>query len=421
MRILFLTHYFPPEVNAPATRTFEHCREWVEAGHEVHVVTCVPSHPAGVAFGGYRSRWYQYESIAGIHTHRVWTHLAANRGVIRRTLNYLSFVPTALFRSLRLPPPDVVVGTSPQFFCAVAAWMVARLRATPWIFELRDLWPASIAALGVVRSSPALRLLERLELMLYRDAAAVVCVTRTFAEHLAARGIDRRKLHYVPNGIFPEAWRTNDREQARARLGIADSDVLVSYVGTVGMAHGLDTILDAAERLRAEAPAVRFLVAGDGAELATLRQSAARRRLDRVTFTGLLAHERIAGLLAASDVMLVTLKDAPVFRTVLPSKMFEAMAARRPIVLAVDGEARDTLERAGAGVFVPPGDAAALAAAIARLATQPATGAAMGASGAAFVEREFSRRAWAARYLALVGDVATRALTTTAHTRNALP
>jgi glycosyltransferase involved in cell wall biosynthesis len=409
VRILFLTHYFPPEVNAPATRTLEHCRQWVEAGHEVHVITCIPSHPAGKPFAGYRARWYQYENVDGIHTHRVWTYLAANRGVVRRSLNYLSFVPTAVHRAWRLGRFDVVLGTSPQFFCAVAAWASARLRGTPWIFELRDLWPESIAAVGAMRRSAALRVMERLELRLYEDAAAVACVSRAFMRNLASRGIDEAKLEYVPNGILPEFWSSGAREQARIDLGLSADEILVSYVGTVGMAHGLGSVIDAASALRRRVPRVRFLIAGAGAQLHDVQRTAAERGLDNVTFTGLVGRDRVPSLLAASDVMLVTLTAADVFKTVLPSKMFEAMAAERPVVLAVDGEARELLERSGGGVACPPGDAAALADAIVRLADAPRLRASMGAAGRAFVEREFNRRAWATQYLALLNEISSPA------------
>jgi glycosyltransferase involved in cell wall biosynthesis len=405
VRILFLTHYFPPEVNAPATRTYEHCREWVRAGHEVHVVTCIPSHPLGKAFDGYRERWYHHEVIDGIHTHRVWTYLAANRGVLRRTLNYLSFVPAALFRAWRLGRFHVVIGTSPQFFCAVAACAAARLRQSPWIFELRDLWPESIAAVGVMRRSLALRLVERLELRLYRDAAAVACVSRAFMRNLASRGIDGGKLHYVPNGILAEFWSSASREHSRHDLGLSDEHVLVSYVGTVGLAHGVESIIESAADLQRRAPCVRFLIAGDGAQLDAIRALTAARGVDNVMFTGLVARDRVPSLLAASDIMLVTLTESDVFKTVLPSKMFEAMAAGRPIVLAVDGEAREVLERAGAGVSVPPGDAGALADAIVTMSRTPSSRASMGAAGRAFVEREFNRRAWATRYLDLLTAV----------------
>jgi glycosyltransferase involved in cell wall biosynthesis len=409
MRILFLTHYFSPEVNAPATRTHEHCREWVAAGHEVHVVTGIPSHPAGRPFPAYRRGWHQHEVLDGIHVHRVWTYLAANRGTVRRSINYLSFAISGAWRAWRLGRADVVVGTSPQFFCAVAAWIVARLRDVPWVFELRDLWPASLPAVGAVQDrSLAIRVLERLELRLYRDASAVACLTRGFMRSLVDRGTDEAKLYFVPNGILPEFWSSGDRAVGRRELGVAAHDVLVSYVGTTGMAHGLATVLDVLPRLRERRPDVRVLIVGDGAELERLRAIAAARHLTNVQFTGLVPRSSIPSLLAASDIMLVTLRPSEVFKTVLPSKMFEAMAAARPIVLGVDGDARDLLLEAGAGIAVPPGDAAALVDAVCRLAGDPELRAAMGASGMTYVCREYSRRVWAARYLALLEAVSER-------------
>jgi glycosyltransferase involved in cell wall biosynthesis len=284
---------------------------------------------------------------------------------------------------------------------------VARLRRTPWVFDLRDLWPASIAAVGVMngRSAP-MRWLERLELALYREAAAVACVTRSFVAELAARGIDVRKLHFLPNGVIPEFWAAGTRDETRRELNLSPDAVLVSYIGTTGMAHGLRAVLDAAVRLEATAPAVQLLIAGDGAELVPLRTAAAERRLRNVRFAGLVPRARIPSLLAASDIMLVTLRPAAVFTTVLPSKMFEAMAAARPIVLGVEGEARETLHAANAGIAVPPGDSRAIADAVCLLAGDRALREAMGASGRQFVQREFSRRSWAARYLAVLENVA---------------
>jgi glycosyltransferase involved in cell wall biosynthesis len=399
MKIVFLTHYFPPEVNAPANRTHEHCREWVKAGHEVHVVTCVPSHPVGVPFPGYRSGWYHREERDGIIVHRVWTSLAANRGVIKRTLNFLSFVPTAVWRTLRIGPCDLIIGTSPQFFCALAACLSGMLKRTPWIFELRDLWPDSIAAVGAKRAYMPMDLLERLELFMYRHARAVVSVSRSFIENLVSRGIDRSKIAFVPNGVDMPLWAAGSRRRGRAAFGLDDRAIVVSYIGTVGMAHDVGTILETAALLRREGRDIRFLIIGDGAELPRLRDQAAADGLEGVTFTGLVPRELIPDYLAASDVSLVTLKRSEVFKTVLPSKMFESMAAARPIVLAVEGEARETLDRARGGIAVPPGNARAMADAICRLADDAGLREAMGAAGSRFVAQEFSRGAWAARYL----------------------
>jgi glycosyltransferase involved in cell wall biosynthesis len=406
MRIVFFSHYFPPEVNAPANRTHEHCREWVAAGHEVHVVTCVPSHPVGEPFKGYRRSWYVHEMLDGIHVHRVWTHLAPNRGILRRTVNYLSFIPTSVFRAWRLGRFNLAIGTSPQFFCAVATWLFAATRRVPWIFELRDLWPESIPAVGAMQPSAALRALHRLEMRMYRSAAGVVCVTKAFIENLARRGIDRGKLYFVPNGIVPAFWQSGDSEAGRRSLGLSDDAIVASFVGTIGMAHGLSTVLDAAARLRVEAPGVQVLIVGEGAELPQLRAIVAERQLTNVRFTGLVPRGDIPSILAATDIALVTLKPSDVFKTVLPSKMFEAMAARRPIVLAVDGEARETLERAEAGLAIAPGSVDALVAAIVRLAGDPGLRRRLGEAGGRFVAQEFSRTVWAERYLRILASIA---------------
>ena len=399
MRILFLSHYFPPEVNAPAVRTFEHCREWVKAGHDVHVITCVPSHPAGVVFRGYRSRWYQREEHEGIVVHRVWTWLAANKGILKRTLNFVSFVPSAVWRAMALGSFDVIVGTSPQFFCPVAAWIAASAKGTPWIFELRDLWPESIAAVGAKRRYMPMGLLEWLELHLYRRACAVTCLSQSFVRNLAGRGIAPSKLSYVPNGVQTTFWAAGSRTRGRSALGIDERSFVVSYVGTVGMAHDLGTVLEVAKRLRHERSDVRFVIVGDGAERQMLSDRAAAEGLSNVTFTGLVPRERIPDYLAASDISLVTLKRSDLFKTVLPSKMFEAMAAARPVVLAVEGEAKQVLDRAAAGLAVAPGDPKAMADAVIRLAGDHELCHIMGLAGRQFVDREFSRAVWADRYL----------------------
>jgi len=399
MKIVFFSHYFPPEVNAPANRTYENCREWVKRGHEVHVITCVPSHPLGVAFEGYRSGWYRREVRDGIVVHRVWTSLAANRGVVKRTLNFLSFVPTAVWRALRLGPCDLIIGTSPQFFCAVAACLAAMLKQIPWIFELRDLWPDSISAVGAQRRYMPMRILERIELFMYRHATAVVALSRAFIENLASRGIDRSKMTYVPNGVDMAFWAAGSRARGRAALDVDDRTLVVSYVGTIGMAHDVGTILDAAKLVRDAGTGARFLIVGDGAELERLRDRAKAEHLDHVTFTGLVPRESIPDYLAASDISLVTLKASDLFKTVLPSKMFESMAASRPIVLAVGGEAQATLERSGGGLAIPAGDPRALASAIQALGADVDRRLAMGEAGRQFVEQEFGRAAWAARFL----------------------
>jgi glycosyltransferase involved in cell wall biosynthesis len=329
----------------------------------------------------------------------VWTYLARNQGLARRTLNYLSFVPVSIWRAVRLGRFDVILATSPQFFNAVAGWLAGSITRTPWIFELRDLWPESIAAVNAVRSSWVLRWLEAVELHLYRSAKAVVCLTGAFMDNLQSRGVPREKIEFIPNGVEPSFWQAGDGAGARARLGIGADAFVAAYVGTVGMAHGLNRLLEAAALLRQQAPGVRLLVVGDGAERESLQARSAREGLTNVIFTGLVSRSEARDLLLGCDVALVLLRDTPLFRTVLPSKMLEAFAARRPVILGVEGEARSVLERAGAGIGIPPENAPALAAAILHLAEDDGLRARMGNAGRAFVKREFSREIWAQRYL----------------------
>ncbi len=368
MHVLFLSDNFPPETNAPATRLWEHARRWVARGHRVTVVTCAPNFPQGRVYPGYANRWLQRECVDGIDVLRVKTYVAANAGFGRRTLDYVSFAVAGFCAGLLPRRPDVVVATSPQFFAAVGGWLLAAVRRKPFVFELRDLWPASIEAVGALRSGLVLRSLERLELFLYRRAAAVVAVTSAFRRDLAGRGIDPRKIHVVTNGVDLESFRPIERDAALAReLGVGGRFV-VGYLGTHGMAHALEGVLDAAERLR-ERSDVHFLFVGDGAAKASLEADARARGLTNVSFHAPVPRERMPALWSVCDVALVHLKDTPVFRTVIPSKIFEAMGMGVPLLLAgPDGEAADIVREAGCGVTVAAEEPDALAAAVRALA-----------------------------------------------------
>src|SRR3972149_1950692 len=197
MNILFLTENFPPERNASATRVYERACYWVRWGHEVTVITCAPNFPEGKVFPGYRNRWRHVEEVDGIRVVRVKTFITANEGVILRSLDFLSFMCNAMIAGIFQREPDVVIATSPQFFAAVGGWGLAGLRGKPFIFELGDLWPASIAAVGAMDQNIFLRWMERLELFLYRRSAAVVALTPAFKKDLVRRGIPPEKIAVV--------------------------------------------------------------------------------------------------------------------------------------------------------------------------------------------------------------------------------
>ena len=274
MRILFLTDNFPPEGNAPASRTYEHAVRWVRAGHEVTVITGAPNFPEGVIFPGYRNRWYAVEDMDGIRVVRVKTYITANQGFNRRTLDYLSFMVTGFLAALIQPRLDVIVGTSPQFFTVCAAWVLALFRRRPWVFELRDLWPASIRAVGAMGDSRAMRALESLEMTLYRNADAMVTVTETFRRELIERGIDGAKIHTVINGVDPGRYFPQPKPADLLRALDLEGRFVVGYIGTQGLAHALHLVLEAAALLRRRREIV-FLFVGSGAAHQALVDQAA--------------------------------------------------------------------------------------------------------------------------------------------------
>lgn len=406
MHILFLTHYFWPEGNAPATRVYEMTRRWARAGHRVTVVTGVPNVPCGRVYQGYRNRLLQRESVEGVEVLRVWTYVAPNRGVVRRTANYLSFMVSGALAGRRVARPDVVVATSPQFFCGWAGVFAARFHRRPFVLEVRDLWPESIEAVGALRARPLLRTLARMERALYKAAARVVTVGPSYRDRLRGRGVPAEKLRVVPNGVDVSFWSA-ERDPALARRYDLEGHFVCATLGTIGMASGLDVVLRAARRLKdAGDDRFRFLLVGDGAVRESLQRQATREGLASVVFAGLQPHARMPSFMALADACLVHLRRRELFRTVWPSKMLEAMAAAKPIVLGVEGAAADLLREAGAGVCVPPEDDAALLDALNRLAADPAARGTIGQAGRRFVAARFDLNQLAETYCAVLEETA---------------
>lgn len=368
MHIVFLTENFPPETNAAAARVFERACYWVKWGHTVDVITSAPNFPHGRLIGGYKNRWYQREDMSGVRVIRVKTYITANEGFVRRILDFCSFMITGTAAGLFVRRPDVVVATSPQFFSAVAGWMVGAMRRVPFVFELGDLWPASIVAVGAMKPGIVLRLLERLELYLYRQSAAVAALTQAFKRDLVRREIPADKIAVVINGVdLPRYSPRPPDTELTTRWSLADRFV-VGYVGTLGMAHGLSNVLDAAEQLRHRAD-ICFLLVGPGAERAALIADLERRGLTNVVIGEPQPKEMMPRVWSVCDVALVHLKNTAAFAEVIPSKMFEAMAMGLPILLAAPrGEASEILEADGAGLHVPAGDPSALSQAVVALA-----------------------------------------------------
>jgi glycosyltransferase involved in cell wall biosynthesis len=403
---LFVSQYFPPEMGAPAARVYELAREWVRRGHDVTVLTAFAHHPTGVKAAVDRGVITRREAVDGIDVVRTYVYAAANKGTIRRMASYASFMlSAAVIGPWRVRRPDVVVATSPQLLCGVAGYALARGLRAPFVFEVRDLWPESIVAVEALREGRFIRALKGVARFLYTHAARIVTVGDGYRRGIHTRyGIPEEYMDVIRNGIDTSLFVPGPRDNAvRAEYGWGDRFVAM-YVGTHGMAHGLASVLEAALAL-ADDPNLLFVFVGEGAEKDALKKQAADRGLTNVQFIDQQPKARVPLFYAACDLGLVTLRDTPLFQEVLPSKIFEYLGMERPIVLAVGGEARKVVEAAGAGEYVPPGDSAALAAAVRRLAADRGRLAAMGRAGRAHVLEHFDRKKLAADYLAVLDRV----------------
>jgi colanic acid biosynthesis glycosyl transferase WcaI len=395
MKILFLCHYFPPEVNAPASRTHENAKRWVRQGHRVTVITCAPNVPRGVVYPGYRNRLRSVEWVDGIKVVRVWTYIAANKGSWRRILNYLTYMVSACLAAQLEPRPDVLAATSPQFFCGWAGVLIHWFRRWPFLLEIRDIWPESITTVGAMRKGPAIRLLEGMERRMYAAAKHIVTVGQGYRENLLAKGVPPEKVTVVYNGVDLERFQARPKDAAfRKRFGLEDARVC-GYIGTVGMAHGMEIFLRAAAKTRARP--WKYLIVGDGARLDGLKAEAAARGLDNVVFTGRLGKEEMPAAWSSLDACLIHLRKSELFQTVIPSKMFEAMGMGIPILMGVQGEAMDLVLEAGGGLAVEPENEEALIEGFARILGEG--GEAYGRAGREFVARRFDRDVLAAAYL----------------------
>lgn len=398
MKILYVSQYYPPEMGAPAARVSAFARRWAAAGHDVTVLTTFPNHPTGVIRPEYRGRWLMEEDDRGVRVVRTYLYAAANKGILKRSLCYASFATSSVVQGFGpTGRPDLIVATSPQFLVAMSGWLLSALKRVPLVLEVRDLWPDSIVAVGALpEDSTAVRLLRTLERFVYRKSDLAVSVTRSFLPHIREGGARRTAL--VTNGVDPELFHPlEDRDAVRRRYDLGDRFV-ACFAGTLGMAHGLEIVLDAAERLRGD-PRFLFWLVGEGARRKELEAEARRRGLDNVRFQGQVPREEVPAILACADVALVLLRPDPLFETVLPSKIFEAFGAGRPVILGVAGESRELLLESGGGIPITPGDAGELVGAVRELAGDRARADELGRTGREFVLGRYTHDALAARYL----------------------
>lgn len=397
-------------MGAPAARAGELAQNWVHDGHDVTVLTGFPNHPTGVVPHEYRGelrRLVTRRAWNGVKLVRTWLLPFPNRKSYERMLNYSSFCVSSAITGLFLSKPDVLIATSPQLLVALSGWWLAFVKRVPFVFEVRDLWPESLVAVGLGEGDSLLvRVLGKIAGFLYRRATCIVVVTAAFKTFLIANWkVPAEKIFVVENGVETEVFSPqSDRDGKKKELGV-ERKFLVCYTGTMGLAHGLETLIEAASILEVENPRVQFLLVGEGADRERILNMAATRGLTNMTFLGQQPRESVPNFISAADACLVMLKKADLFKTVIPTKMLEFMSCARPVILAVDGQAREIMEEAAAGVFVEPEDVRALVVAIQRLAADPTLCSALGGNGREYVLRKFSRRQTAAAYSEILGKL----------------
>ena len=399
-------------MGAPAARAVELSHHWARMGHEVTVLTGFPNHPTGVVPEEWRPRLHRLryaETVDGVRVVRTWLWPLPNRKAHERIRNYLSFCISAALSGLTLDKPDFVIATSPQLLVALSGWWLARLKRAPYIFEVRDLWPESLAAVGAGGDGSLLhRALGTIAGFLYRRADRIVVVTPAFKDHLILHwNVPAQKISIVENGVEVDLFRSDPAAiEVRKQLQL-ENRFLLCYIGTIGNAHGLETLIAAADQLQTTMPNAMFLVIGEGAEKQRVVELAAARGLTNIKFLGQQPRQSIPAFISAADLCLVLLKKTELFKTVIPTKLLEFMACERPVIVAVDGQARQLTEMANAGVFVEPENNTELVEAILDLANDPERRRQMGSNGRRYIVDNLSREKTARDYIAVLEGMTT--------------
>lgn len=403
MKILFLTHYYLPEGNAPASRVSALAKRWVAAGHEVTVVTSAPNVPNGIVYEGYANKWTSEEWMDGVRVIRIWTYIAPNKGTGKRVLNYLSYMFSAFLHCLFMKKTDVMIATSPQFFCGWAGVLLHFFRRFPFVLEIRDIWPESMSAVNADVPAPFLKIIGGMEKIMYRSANHIVTVGAGYVEKLIERGVQEEKISVIMNGVDRTLFFPRPANHELLRQYNIDGKFICSYIGTIGMACGLKTVLKAAELLKQQHhDYIRFVLVGDGAVKDELQAEARAKNLDNIIFTGRRPKAEMPDWVASSNINLVHLIKNELFRTVMPSKIFESAGCARPVLMGVEGFAQNFVMEADMGIIIEPENADSMASALVKISRDPALEKRLGENGFNSVVPKYNRDSQANEYLEIL-------------------
>ncbi len=402
MHILLIHQAFAALHEPGGTRHHELARYLRQQGHQVTIIASPVSYLTGTNKKNLRRK--QTDDL-GVTIIRSFTLPALHRSFIWRVLSFLSFMVSSFINGLFIRKVDLIWGTSPPIFQGPTAWLLARVKGVPFLLEVRDLWPAFAVAVGVLKNKTLIRLSEWLERFLYRHADRVMVNSPGFINHVKARGAGEVAL--IPNGADPEMFDpAADGSSFRERFQLADKFVIL-YAGAHGLSNDLDVVLEAAERLKQDQN-VRIVLLGSGKEKPRLQQEARDKALKNVLFLPPVPKVEMRAALAAADVCLAILKPIELYKTTYPNKVFDYMAAGKPVLLAIDGVIRQVVEEAEAGIAVPPGDPAAIAEAIHKLALNPVKCRKMGMNGRKLIESRFRRSDLANEFITLLESMRRR-------------
>ena len=406
MRILYLSQYFPPEAGATQTRAYEMARNFVRLGNPVTMLAEFPNHPSGIIPLEYAGKLYERAELEGIDVIRVWVKASPIKSFRSRMLFYMTYMVNAALAGLFLARQryDLIYASSPPLFVGGAALFLSKMRRLPLVFEVRDLWPESAVALGELSNPRAIALATRLERVCYQSARRVVVVTQGIFNRLVERSIPPDKLVLIPNGANVEMFYYSEsgRAQVRETLGLGDQLIAI-YAGIHGLAQGLETIIEASWLLRND-PGIHILMVGDGPKKAELVDMVEGYQLSNLTLLPEQPRHAMRDYLSAADVALIPLRKLEIFKGALPSKLFDAWACERPVLLSVDGEARQVMEQAGGGLFIPPEDPHALADSLSWLKIAADDRLRMGQAGRKYTVENYSRQAQAAKLVEILKE-----------------
>ncbi|QMV41713.1 glycosyltransferase family 4 protein [Cohnella cholangitidis] len=401
MKITVICHYFYPEIGAPSARLFEMAKRWVGEGHQVSVVTCFPNHPTGIIPEHYRGKKYMVEEIEGIRVYRNYVYATPNEGFVKKTMGHVSFMLSSIFQSMvHIPKPNVIIVSSPTLFSVISGYVFSIFRRSPFVFEVRDLWPDAIIKLGVLKNKWIIKALESLEMFLYRRSKKVVVVTQSFKKQLCERGVQEAKIEVITNGVDTDIFNKESlpaSNELRSEYGWGDRKILL-YAGAHGISQGLSTLVEVALRMR-DNNDLLFVFVGEGAEKPKVLDLASKYQLTNIQFISSQSKDRIPLFYSEAYLSFVPLRNLPLFDAYIPSKMFEILGSGCPIVGSISGEAEEILRSSRGAILAEPENVDQIEQAVKKLTNDSVLREQLSKEGYEFVKRNFSRAALANKYL----------------------